>query len=70
MSKKDLNANITVVGGINVDIEARSDAPLIPRDSNPGKTSVSLGGVGFNIARDLSLLGGKVRMLTALAPDA
>ena len=70
MSKKDLNANITVVGGINVDIEARSDAPLIPRDSNPGKTSVSLGGVGFNIARDLSLLGGKVRMLTAIAPDA
>ena len=60
---------ITVIGGINADIQARADGPLIMRDSNPGRVSDSLGGVGFNIARNLACLGADVRMLSALSSD-
>ena len=61
---------VVVVGGVNIDIGGRSDAPLIYRDSNPGCVGVSLGGVGRNIAHNLSLLGMKVRLMTALGDDA
>ena len=58
-----------VVGGVNMDIGARSAAPLVARDSNPGKVRMSLGGVGRNIAHNLALLGADVRMLTAFGDD-
>ena len=58
-----------VVGGVNVDIGGRSFAPLIGEDSNPGTVTVSLGGVGRNIAHNLALLGTDVRMLTAFGED-
>ena len=58
-----------VVGGVNVDIGGRSCAPLIAQDSNPGIVKVSLGGVGRNIAHNLSLMGTDVRMLTAFGDD-
>ena len=58
-----------VVGGVNVDIGGRSFAPLIAADSNPGTVSVSLGGVGRNIAHNLSLLGADVRLLAAYGDD-
>lgn len=58
-----------VIGGVNVDIGGRSFAPLIAADSNPGSVSVSLGGVGRNIAHNLSLLGADVRLLAAYGDD-
>ena len=58
-----------VVGGANVDIGGRSLAPLVPGDSNPGRVGLSIGGVGRNIAHNLSLLGADVRMLTACGED-
>ena len=58
-----------VVGGVNVDIGGRSFAPLVASDSNPGTVSVSMGGVGRNIAHNLALLGVDVRMLTAYGDD-
>lgn len=58
-----------VIGGVNVDIGGRSFAPLVAADSNPGKVSVSLGGVGRNIAHNLSLLGTDVRLLAAYGDD-
>ena len=58
-----------VVGGVNVDIGGRSFAPLVAADSNPGAVHVSLGGVGRNIAHNLSLMGTDVRMLTAFGDD-
>ena len=61
---------VAVVGGINVDIGGTSFAPLIGADSNPGKVSTTLGGVGRNIAHNLRLLGVNVTMLTALGDDA
>lgn len=58
-----------VAGGVNVDIGGRSFAPMIARDSNPGTVTTSLGGVGRNIAHNLSLLGVYVRFLTAFGDD-
>ena len=58
-----------VVGGVNVDIGGRSFAPLVAADSNPGTVRLSLGGVGRNIAHNLSLLGTDVHLLTAYGDD-
>lgn len=58
-----------VVGGVNMDIGGRSYAPLVDADSNPGSVSISLGGVGRNIAHNMALMGVDVRMLTAFGDD-
>lgn len=58
-----------VVGGVNMDIGGSPLGPLVPQDSNPGRVRMSLGGVGRNIAHNMSLLGLDVRMVTALGDD-
>ena len=58
-----------VVGGLNVDIGARSFEPLVDADSNPGSVNTSLGGVGRNIAHNMSLMGLDVRLLSAYGDD-
>ena len=58
-----------VVGGVNVDIGGRSFQPLVDGDSNPGSITLSLGGVGRNIAHNLALLGADVRLFTAFGDD-
>ena len=58
-----------VVGGVNVDIGARSFKPLVAEDSNPGEVMTSLGGVGRNIAHNMSLMGLDVRLLSAYGDD-
>lgn len=60
---------VVVAGAVNVDIGGQSAGPLVGRDSNPGKVTVSMGGVGRNIAHNLRLLGVKVSLLTALGED-
>ena len=60
---------VAVVGGVNVDIGGRSLAPLVASDSNPGKVSISLGGVGRNIAHNMALMGLDVHLLTAYGND-
>lgn len=60
---------VVVVGGVNVDIGGQSYAPLVSADSNPGKVSISMGGVGRNIAHNLSLMDIDVRFLTAYGDD-
>ena len=60
---------VVVVGGVNVDIGGKSYAPLVESDSNPGAVRISLGGVGRNIAHNLSLMGTDVRLLTAYGDD-
>ena len=58
-----------LVGGVNMDIGGRSFGPIVAADSNPGAITMSLGGVGRNIAHNVALLGADVRMLTALGED-
>ena len=60
---------VVVVGGVNVDIGGKSFSKLVSADSNPGIVKLSLGGVGRNIAHNLSLLGTDVRLLTAFGDD-
>ena len=60
---------VTVVGGVNVDIGGQPIQPLVAQDSNPGTVRMSLGGVGRNIAHNLSLLGVDTRMVTAFGDD-
>lgn len=60
---------VVVVGGVNMDIGGKSYDPLVPQDSNPGQVQMSLGGVGRNIAHNMSLLGLDVRLLTAFGDD-
>ncbi len=62
-------AYFVVVGGMNVDIGGCSHRTLIPGDSNPGSVSISLGGVGRNIAHNMALMGLDVRMLSAMGED-
>lgn len=58
-----------VVGGVNMDIGGQAQGALVSADSNPGSVSMSLGGVGRNIAHNLALMGIDVRMLTAFGED-
>ena len=58
-----------VVGGVNMDIGGLAYEPLVAADSNPGKITMSLGGVGRNIAHNMCLMGVDVRLLTAYGDD-
>lgn len=62
-------AAITVVGGINIDIEGSPYGTLIMADSNPGKVIQSFGGVGRNIVENIARLGGDVAMLSLTGDD-
>lgn len=63
------NPYVVVVGGLNIDIVGSPHKKIIHRDSNPGKVTRNLGGVGRNIAHNICLLGIDVRLLTAFGDD-
>ena len=60
---------VTVVGGVNMDIGGWPSEVPVDRDSNPGAVRMSLGGVGRNIAHNMSLMGLDVRLVTAFGDD-
>ena len=60
---------IVVVGGMNVDIKARSAAAVVRATSNPGTVVRSAGGVGRNIAENLARLGSPVGLVSAVGAD-
>lgn len=61
--------HITVIGAVNVDIAGTPAAALISRDSNPGRITVTYGGVGRNIADNSARLGQLVEFITVLGDD-
>ncbi|MCD7769112.1 MAG: PfkB family carbohydrate kinase, partial [Oscillospiraceae bacterium] len=61
---------VAVIGALNIDIGGRGSAPFAPGDSIPGRVSMSLGGVGWNIARDCALLGAEAAFFAPLGRDA
>lgn len=63
------NTYIAVAGGANIDIGGKSFKTVIPHDSNPGVVKISLGGVGRNVAHNLSLLGVPVKLFTVIGND-
>lgn len=60
---------MVVIGGVNMDIGGCSLAPLVAQDSNPGRVRMSLGGVGRNIAHNITLLGIDAHLITAFGDD-
>ncbi len=62
-------AEITIIGGINIDIEGSPFKPLIKEDSNPGRIRMAFGGVGRNIAENTARAGGNVAMISVVGDD-
>ncbi|EJO5348739.1 winged helix-turn-helix transcriptional regulator [Clostridium botulinum] len=60
---------VSIIGGANVDIQGFPNDKLIYNDSNPGKSKISLGGVGRNIGENLTKLGVNTKLITALGTD-
>ncbi|MGL5989448.1 carbohydrate kinase [Cetobacterium sp.] len=60
---------VSIIGGTNIDISAHSYQFLKDYDSNPGKVSTSFGGVGRNIADNLSRLSQDVELVTVFGDD-
>ncbi len=58
-----------MIGGANVDVKARSSAPLLTGTSNPGHTVLVPGGVGRNVAENLARLGTPVALVSAVGAD-
>ncbi len=61
---------VVVLGGLNADLQGTCYAPFRPADSNPGRASLSAGGVGRNIAENLVRLGCRVDLVSVLGDDA
>lgn len=62
-------SEITVVGGINIDIEGSPFEKLKYCDSNPGKINLAFGGVGRNITENAARLGADVAMVSVIGDD-
>lgn len=62
-------AEITIVGGINIDIEGSPFEKLKYQDSNPGRINLAFGGVGRNITENAARLGGDVAMVSVIGDD-
>ena len=60
---------VAVIGALNVDIGGIPEAAFLPGDSIPGRVTVSLGGVGWNIARDCASLGAETSFFSVLGDD-
>ena len=61
---------VYVIGAVNMDITGTPAAELRTGDSNPGRVTLSPGGVGRNIAENLQLIGRKVSLITITGEDA
>ena len=66
----DTERYVVVIGGMNMDICGRPTAAIVDRDSNPGKVSLSVGGVGQNMAQSLAHLGVPTYLVTVYGNDA
>ncbi|MEZ4776848.1 MAG: carbohydrate kinase family protein [Bacteroidia bacterium] len=63
-------AHITVIGGIIMDIKAHPKSLLRLYSSNPARMTYSPGGVGRNIAENLSRLGAPVVLMGMVGDDS
>jgi len=61
---------IVVVGGLNIDIAGLSGENYKERDSNIGKINLSIGGVGQNIAQNLTRLEAPTYLITVYGDDS
>lgn len=64
------NQYVSIIGGANIDITGTPYYILNSNDSNPGKITMSLGGVARNIAENLSRMGVNIEFITVLGNDS
>ena len=67
--KQIMDKYVVVIGAANIDIGGFPYNDLIKADSNPGHINISYGGVGRNIAENLSKLGVNVKLIAAIGKD-
>lgn len=60
---------VVVIGAANLDILGRSNAEIVPEDSNPGTLEMCPGGVGRNISENLARIGTTVKLISAIGKD-
>jgi pseudouridine kinase len=60
---------VLVIGALNIDITGRPSGRLIKGESNIGRVSIGMGGVGHNIALNLALCGAETKLICALGED-
>ena len=60
---------VIVIGAVNMDLSGTPAGDLRPGDSNPGRVTLSTGGVGRNIAENLRRLGRRVSLITITGDD-
>ena len=61
---------VSVIGGLNIDLQGSSVNTLVFNDSNPGEIVMSAGGVGRNIAENISKLNIHSKILSYVGNDA
>lgn len=61
--------SIVVIGGASLDIKGRLRRDFIPGTSNAAAIQISVGGVGRNVAENLSRLGTSVALISAVCAD-
>ncbi|MCP4688316.1 MAG: kinase [Desulfobacterales bacterium] len=61
---------VLVVGGANVDIQGAPSGSMVLHDSNPGRIEISAGGVGRNVAENISRLNMSVKLISAVGADS
>jgi pseudouridine kinase len=62
--------HVVVIGGANIDVKAKSHDELLLATSNIGKITFAVGGVGRNIAANLSRLGTACKLISIVGHDA
>ncbi|WP_340538905.1 carbohydrate kinase family protein [Nocardioides sp. GXZ039] len=60
---------VVVVGGANVDLMGRPADPPLGATSNPGRVTITAGGVGRNIAENLARLGTETHLIAVVGED-
>ena len=60
---------VIVIGGANLDIKSVISGRTVAATSNPGASTVSLGGVARNIAENLARLGVETMLLSVVGDD-
>jgi len=63
------SGDVIVIGGANIDMTGHVHNDVKKYDSNPGSVSTTYGGVGRNIAENLSRLGFSVKLISTLGDD-
>ena len=63
------DGQVIVIGAVNMDLSGTPAGPLRSGDSNPGRITLSTGGVGRNIAENLRRLGRDVSLVTLTGDD-